>query len=38
VREGRCPVTGLGPGAQPEPAAAVTFTTTGPFDVLEVSS
>ncbi len=38
VREGRCPVTGVGPGAHAEPPAAVTFTTTGPFDVLEVGS
>jgi NADH-quinone oxidoreductase subunit F len=37
VREGRCPATGIGPGAHAEPATAVTFTTTGPFDVLEVS-
>jgi NADH-quinone oxidoreductase subunit F len=39
VREGRCPVTGVGPG-RPEPAeaGAVTFTTTGPFDMLEVPS
>ena len=38
VREGRCPVTGRGPGrAEPE-AGAVTFTTTGPFDMLEVGS
>jgi NADH-quinone oxidoreductase subunit F len=38
VREGRCPVTGVGPGVHAEPPAAVTFTTTGPFDVLEVGS
>jgi NADH-quinone oxidoreductase subunit F len=38
VREGRCPVTGIGPGVHAEPPAAVTFTTTGPFDVLEVGS
>ena len=39
VREGRCPVTGVGPG-RPEPSqpGAVTFTTAGPFDVLEVGS
>jgi NADH-quinone oxidoreductase subunit F len=38
VREGRCPVTGIGPGVQGEAAGAVTFTTTGPFDMLEVGS
>jgi NADH-quinone oxidoreductase subunit F len=38
VREGRCPVTGVGPGVHAEPPSAVTFTTTGPFDVLEVGS
>jgi NADH-quinone oxidoreductase subunit F len=39
VRERRCPVTGKGPGTPVEPrAAAVTFTTAGPFDVLEVGS
>jgi NADH-quinone oxidoreductase subunit F len=38
VREGRCPVTGVGPGVHAEPPAAVTFTTTGPFDVLEVGT
>jgi NADH-quinone oxidoreductase subunit F len=39
VREGRCPVTGRGPG-RPEPveAGAVTFATTGPFDAMEVGS
>ena len=39
VREGRCPVTGVGPGRPeaPEPGA-VTFTTAGPFDMLEVGS
>ena len=37
VREGRCPVTGRGPG-RPAEAGAVTFTTTGPFDMLEVGS
>jgi NADH-quinone oxidoreductase subunit F len=39
VREGRCPVTGRGPGVPAEPpVGSVTFTTTGPFDMLEVSS
>ena len=38
VREGRCPVTGIGPGAHQESAGSVTFTTTGPFDMLEVGS
>jgi NADH-quinone oxidoreductase subunit F len=39
VREGRCPVTGRGPRAPAEPpGGSVTFTTTGPFDMLEVSS
>jgi NADH-quinone oxidoreductase subunit F len=38
VREGRCPVTGIGPGVHAEPPAAVTFTTTGPFDAVEVGS
>ncbi len=39
VRQGRCPVTGRGPG-RPEPveAGAVTFATTGPFDAMEVGS
>ena len=39
VREGRCPVTGRGPGRPAEAdAGAVTFTTSGPFDMLEVGS
>jgi NADH-quinone oxidoreductase subunit F len=39
VREGRCPITGRGPGPAVEPApGSVTFTTTGPFDMLEVGS
>ena len=38
VREGRCPVTGIGPGRPADAAGAVTFTTTGPFDMLEVGS
>jgi hypothetical protein len=39
VREGRCPITGRGPGLAAEPApGSVTFTTTGPFDMLEVGS
>ena len=39
VREGRCPVTGVGPGRPEEPQpGAVTFTTAGPFDMLEVGS
>ena len=39
VREGRCPITGKGPGRPGalEPGA-VTFTTAGPFDMLEVGS
>jgi NADH-quinone oxidoreductase subunit F len=37
VREGRCPVTGIGPGrVEPAETPAVTFTTAGPFDMLEV--
>jgi hypothetical protein len=34
IREGRCPVTGRGPGpgAQPE-EEAVTFAATGPFEI-----
>ena len=39
VREGRCPVTGVGPGRPEAPQpGAVTFTTAGPFDMLEVGS
>ena len=35
IRDGRCPVTGVGPRPrcrEPEPEA-VTFTTTGPFEI-----
>ncbi len=43
IREGRCPVTGKGPGhdAEPEPEPqqdAVTFAPTGPFEIQGASS
>ncbi len=34
IRDGRCPVTGIGPGRGAEPEQeAVTFATTGPFEI-----
>ena len=34
IREGRCPVTGIGPGRDAEPEQeAVTFAATGPFEI-----
>ena len=39
IREGRCPVTGRGPGLDTEPEQqAVTFATTGPFEIQGVPS
>ncbi|HEX7246760.1 MAG TPA: NADH-quinone oxidoreductase subunit NuoF [Actinomycetota bacterium] len=39
IREGRCPVTGRGPGldAEPDQPEAVTFTPTGPIEIHGVS-
>jgi len=38
IREGRCPVTGKGPGLDAEPEQeAVTFAATGPFEVQGAS-
>jgi NADH-quinone oxidoreductase subunit F len=41
IRDGRCPVTGIGPGRDVEPAAeqeAVTFAATGPFEIHGASA
>jgi NADH-quinone oxidoreductase subunit F len=41
IRDGRCPVTGIGPGRDAEPEAgqeAVTFAPTGPFEIQGASS
>ena len=39
IREGRCPVTGSGPGLDAEPEqGGVTFAATGPFEIHGVSS
>jgi NADH-quinone oxidoreductase subunit F len=41
IRGGRCPVTGIGPGRDVEPEVeqeAVTFATTGPFEIQGASS
>jgi NADH-quinone oxidoreductase subunit F len=41
IRGGRCPVTGIGPGRDAEPEVeqeAVTFATTGPFEIQGASS
>jgi len=39
IRDGRCPVTGIGPGhdAEPEHQEAVTFAPTGPFEIQGAS-
>jgi NADH-quinone oxidoreductase subunit F len=39
IRDGRCPVTGVGPGHDAEPEQeSVTFATTGPFEIQGASS
>jgi NADH-quinone oxidoreductase subunit F len=41
IHDGRCPVTGIGPGRDAEPEAgqeAVTFAPTGPFEIQGASS